>query len=768
MDPASEQETSTAESHPRTRALLSCAALVALLAATWLIYSPGLSGGYLFDDYANLPAIGATGPVDNGATLARYLTSGTADPTGRPLTLASFLIDARDWPADPRAFKITNVLLHLLNGALLYAVLLRLGSALSRRPKTLASFRTSRSATFASSFRTERSDDPESSSSSSKYKSWITKSVHGLCPSGRPSVVQIRSRRICPGSARAVRGQPRNDEGESQSQLGGTGCIHFAALFGAGAWLLHPLFVSTTLYIVQREAMLPATFVLLGILGWIAARDALANGNTARGLIGMALAAGGCMLLAVLSKGNGALLPLLLLMIEWIVLAPAQTMPTMHLERARKTAVIILLILPTLALLAWLLAQVPSSIRFAHSMRDWSVPQRLLSEARALTEYLALLWLPRAYSRGLFTDGFAASTGLLHPWTTLPCVLLVLVLMAGAFALRRKHPALALAVLFYFAGQLIESTWLSLELYYEHRNYLPAMLMFWPLGLFLFASGNRVALRATAAVAILAVLGTLTFFRASLWGDAYSQALVWAVHNPESARAQANAAQFEVAHGHPELAARRLQAEIPKHPGDIQLPVNLIGAECEMGGARASTLSAVDDALEHSRAGAQLAFHWFDRALNLYAQHGCPGIDATSLQAMLDAARRNPDWKTVAGRQQDLDHMQGLLDLEKDDPQAALHDFDGALSRDPAPDAALQQAAILGARGYPALGLQHLDFYAALPPPRKPALGMPRIHAWVLQRQHYWERETGRLRATLQADAAAKARSASAKSPARG
>src|SRR6185312_14310557 len=134
MDPASRQQPSTVHARMRTRALLLCAALVALLAATWLIYSPGLSGGYLFDDYANLPAIGATGPVDNGATLARYLTSGTADPTGRPLTLASFLIDARDWPADPRAFKITNVLLHLLNGALLYAVLLRLGRKLCFAP----------------------------------------------------------------------------------------------------------------------------------------------------------------------------------------------------------------------------------------------------------------------------------------------------------------------------------------------------------------------------------------------------------------------------------------------------------------------------------------------------------------------------------------------------------------------------------------------------------------------------------------------------------
>jgi len=30
---------------------------------------------------------------------------------------------------------------------------------------------------------------------------------------------------------------------------------------------------------------------------------------------------------------------------------------------------------------------------------------------------------------------------------------------------------------------------------------------------------------------------------------------------------------------------------------------------------------------------------------------------------------------------------------------------------------------------------------------------MPRIHAWVLQRQHYWDNELSRLRQTLREDA---------------
>jgi hypothetical protein len=112
------------------RALLHLCAIAALLALGTWAYRPGLSGDFLFDDFGTLPALGAYGPVVNPTALSRYLTSGGGDPTGRPLALASFLIDANDWPADPHPFKYTNMLLHLLNGMLLGWVLLRLGRAL--------------------------------------------------------------------------------------------------------------------------------------------------------------------------------------------------------------------------------------------------------------------------------------------------------------------------------------------------------------------------------------------------------------------------------------------------------------------------------------------------------------------------------------------------------------------------------------------------------------------------------------------------------------
>jgi tetratricopeptide (TPR) repeat protein len=330
-------------------------------------------------------------------------------------------------------------------------------------------------------------------------------------------------------------------------------------------------------------------------------------------------------------------------------------------------------------------------------------------------------------------------------------------LIGAGFILRKKHPAIALALLFYFAAQLMESTWLSLELYFEHRNYLPAMLLFWPIGLWLGKPGTLRFLRVLVACAILALCATLTGQRAALWGDGFKQALVWAAINPDSARAQANAALYDLQHDRPRLAAARLRLSLPRHPDDIQAPINLIGAECRLGSVQSQTLARAEFALAHTRLGGMAAFNWFDEALDMATHRACSGLDFAALQATLDAAQRNPFWQDQPGRQQDLDHMQGQLSLAEGKPKAALQAFNRALAARPDLGSALAQAAYLGAHGYPQLGLDHLDYFGTLPPGPKPEVGMPRIHAWVLRKQGWWRTETDHLRKTLEQDATAKA-----------
>ena len=98
----------------------SFAIIVAACLLTFAIYTPGRSGPFLLDDSSNLSKIGALGPIESWELFRAYLASGEAGPTGRPLALTSFLIDARDWPADPAAFKRTNLVLHCLIGLFLF------------------------------------------------------------------------------------------------------------------------------------------------------------------------------------------------------------------------------------------------------------------------------------------------------------------------------------------------------------------------------------------------------------------------------------------------------------------------------------------------------------------------------------------------------------------------------------------------------------------------------------------------------------------------
>jgi protein O-mannosyl-transferase len=664
--------------HARSSALaaLSFAAIIAL---AWFAFAPGLSGGFLFDDFANLPSLGAYGRIDNFDAFLRYITSGGADPTGRPLALLSFLIDARDWPADPWPFKRTNVVLHLLNGVLLAWLLSMLGRALDRR------------------------DDPDATASTTS---------------------------------------------------------RWAAVLGAALWILHPLFLSTTLYVVQREAMLPATFVLFGLIGYTAGRERTTHDRGGGGALAAASIAG-CTLLGVLCKANGALLPLLALIVEYTILGTASPLP--RTPRATRFAMMrrLLVVLPSLLLIAWLIySGVRGLVAGPGPLRPWSLGERLLTEPRVLVDYLALLWLPRSYSRGLFNDGYEPSTGLLSPPATAIAIILLTAVIVFAIRKRRAHPAVALAILFYFGGQLLESTVLPLELYFEHRNYVPALPMFWPLALWLCAprrsgtngsgeeSASLASIRLALAVTLPILFAALTFVGASLWGNVADQALVWASRNPDSPRAQANAAQIEITRGHAHEAVVRLDKALSAKPDEMQLALNLVDAECAAGTRPEFDRAAMS--LRTTRRLGHLAHDWLADKLAALESKPCKDFDLEALERLVNAMAANPQLATMPGRKQDVLNLRGSIALARADPQGALRYFDEAFDADPTYASALAQAAMLGAGGHPDLGLAHVNrLDAARANFHKPAFGMPAIHAWLLQRQGYWPREVAHLRDAL-------------------
>jgi tetratricopeptide (TPR) repeat protein len=655
---------------------LAAVLLILVLALAWGVYHPGLGGGFLFDDFANLPELGHYGRIDNWTSFWLYITSGGADPTGRPLALLSFLLDANEWPADPYSFKRTNVLLHLLNGALLTLLLLSL--------------------------------------------------------------------------------RPRNDRAEKPAV--------FAAVLAAALWLLHPFLVSTTLYIVQRETLLSTTFVLLGLVGYVRGRMRAAVGEKT-GVWIAAVSMGVATVCATLSKANGALLPLLALVLETVYLAPQWPITHPQTQRGFNVVRAVLLILPGVMLavfLAW------TAYRgFVYGMpahRTWTLGQRLLSESRVLTDYLGRLWIPRAFNSGLYTEDFSVSTGLLSPPSTLACIVFLFGLLFAAWRIRRRHAALATSIVFFFAGHLLESTVVPLELYFEHRNYLPSVLMFWPLSLWICSRdipknakiGLR-RLRIVLAFGLPLLLAMLTFLGAELWGNVRDQAVVWAWLNPGSARAQANTAQLDLKHGNTLAAMNRLDEALRSNPAEVQLALNAIAAKCQAGLLTDADIERAASALRNAVDSGRLGYDWFERGLPVAEKGGCHGLTLKVLETLLAAAAQNEHTKHIPGRVQDRLHLQARIALLQHDDQHALALFDAAFDADPRPGAALQQAAILASAGAPELAQRHIEHMLQVwQPPRGPGWTMQSLHEWLMWKTGYWDHEIAQLRDTLERDELAK------------
>jgi len=86
-----------------------------------LIYWSGLSGGFFFDDFANiLESTEIQVKSISSESLRNLWESGKAGPLGRPVSLLSFAANYYLSDFNPFAFKLTNLAIHCLNGLLIY------------------------------------------------------------------------------------------------------------------------------------------------------------------------------------------------------------------------------------------------------------------------------------------------------------------------------------------------------------------------------------------------------------------------------------------------------------------------------------------------------------------------------------------------------------------------------------------------------------------------------------------------------------------------
>ncbi len=429
------------------------AVLLSSLLITLLIYLPGISGGFAFDDYANILANDNLRPERlTFGSILQAGWSGSAGPLKRPLPMMSFAINFATTGGSAAAFKFTNLAIHLTNGILLFVLLRSLLSAKCR---------------------------------------------------GR-------------GDAR-----PLN-----------------AAMVAAAAsaiWLVHPLNLTSVLYVVQRMNSLAALFSLAAMICYCSGRGRLERGSAfAWPIIG-----GGAGLfvgLGLLCKENAVLSLPLMVLVEACFFRLRTARPV---DRTILIGVLgVIVVLPIATVLIYL-ASPPDFLAAHYARRSFTRAERMLTESRALWFYLSVLLLPRLGRLGLHHDDFVVSTSLAEPAALVAVVGIVGALIAAVLALRR-YPMLTFAIGWFLIAHALESTIIPLELVYEHRNYVPAMGI-----VFALCYGVSFSCRAIANVhlpgliwlAAMLACGGLTTIRAAEWGDPVTLAALEARRHPQSFRA---------------------------------------------------------------------------------------------------------------------------------------------------------------------------------------------------------------------------------------
>lgn len=300
-----------------------------------------------------------------------------------------------------------------------------------------------------------------------------------------------------------------------------------AALWMTAVWLLHPINLAPVLFVVQRMTSLATFFTLAALCLYLYGRQTAGS----RGWIAIAVSLLACWPMAILSKETALLLPLFILILEWLVLDGFRSVP----PRISRPIVLILGIAVASVLIAkWdLLA---SGYRF----RDFGPAERLLTEARVLWFYLLQMFLPWPDLFSLHHDDFTISHGLLSPPQTLLAIIGWAFLIALAIHLRRRSPLFAFAVAWFLAAHALESTLLPLEIAYEHRNYLASLgILLW-LSALLFPPQQQKqgkVPRLVLAASFVFFCALVTTLRANQWGDEYRRTQLEATIHPNSARA---------------------------------------------------------------------------------------------------------------------------------------------------------------------------------------------------------------------------------------
>lgn len=281
----------------------------------------------------------------------------------------------------------------------------------------------------------------------------------------------------------------------------------------AGLWGANPIQTNAVTYIYQRMTSMATLFYLASLLCYAQARITEKHRNL---LFAAAFVFG---VLALGSKEIAAMLPFSILAYELYFLRESKQG---LINKKFLIVALLIVVLPLLIAFASTGGDFFSWITKEYTRYNFTLGERLLTEPRVVIYYLSLFFLPLPSRLTLLHD-FPISHSLIDPWQTIPALLAILALVAVGVLSFKRHRLLSFAIFWYFANLIIESSFIALDLIFEHRLYLPTVFLciFLATALFSLLKARTLPFLVTALLCVF-VLSGLTWQRNKAFASAVS------------------------------------------------------------------------------------------------------------------------------------------------------------------------------------------------------------------------------------------------------
>ncbi|MDH3357042.1 MAG: hypothetical protein OEM06_06255, partial [Desulfobacteraceae bacterium] len=242
----------------------------------------------------------------------------------------------------------------------------------------------------------------------------------------------------------------------------------FIPFFTALIWLVHPLHTQSVTYIVQRMNSMGAMFFIMAMLFYVKGRVTPERIKKVLFFV-VSFIAG---ILAFGTKQNTATLPLFILLYEWYFFQD------LRLKTSKKQLFLIIALGCIFVFVLYLfLGSSPLDRLFPdYGSRPFTMAQRVLTQPRVALHYISLLFYPTPDRLNLDYD-FPLSYSLFSPVTTSIAILIIIGILGLALFTARKYRLYSFCILWFLGNLVIESSTIPLEVIFEHRTYLPSMMV---------------------------------------------------------------------------------------------------------------------------------------------------------------------------------------------------------------------------------------------------------------------------------------------------